>query len=257
MMTSDRKVYFLPYSMKSASLKLLKEESGWLALLNNGESQVKSNGHIVIKWGNAPLNALRFIPSRVLNADVTLAVSKIKFLSAVKGKPWAIEFSQDNQTANDWLKKGSRVLGRDTSTGYEGDGITVYRPGEHKEVGPHLFYVKYIPKDAEYRVHVVGGKVIEVSRKVMPYGKKPIDGGWEIRTFKNGFVYQSSGISVPECVKEAALDAVSFCKLDFAGVDVIYNELHGKAYVLELNSAPGIEGQTIPKYIEAFKQMLG
>ena len=40
--------------------------------------------------------------------------------------------------------------------------------------------------------------------------------------------------------------------LDFGAVDLIWNEHENKCYVLEVNSAPGIEGTTLQQYVTAF-----
>jgi len=49
-----------------------------------------------------------------------------------------------------------------------------------------------------------------------------------------------------------ALAAVSALGLDFGAVDIIYNEHENQYYVLEVNTAPGLEGTTVEKYAEAF-----
>ena len=42
--------------------------------------------------------------------------------------------------------------------------------------------------------------------------------------------------------------------LDFGAVDVIWNEHESKAYVLEINTAPGLEGSTVEDYKEFFNR---
>ena len=39
--------------------------------------------------------------------------------------------------------------------------------------------------------------------------------------------------------------------LKIGAVDIIWNELENKCYVLEINTAPGLEGTTLVKYTEA------
>ena len=57
-------------------------------------------------------------------------------------------------------------------------------------------------------------------------------------------------------VKEQAVLSVKAVGLDFAGVDVIWNDKQKKAYVLEVNTAPGIEGQTVVNYAKAMWDMI-
>jgi D-alanine-D-alanine ligase-like ATP-grasp enzyme len=42
--------------------------------------------------------------------------------------------------------------------------------------------------------------------------------------------------------------------LDFGAVDVIWNEKEDKYYVLEVNTACGLEGTTLDKYVEQFRR---
>jgi D-alanine-D-alanine ligase-like ATP-grasp enzyme len=42
--------------------------------------------------------------------------------------------------------------------------------------------------------------------------------------------------------------------LDFGAVDVIWNEKQQRAYVLEVNTAPGLEGQTVDDYARGIKE---
>jgi D-alanine-D-alanine ligase-like ATP-grasp enzyme len=44
--------------------------------------------------------------------------------------------------------------------------------------------------------------------------------------------------------------------LDFGAADVLFNARRNQAYVLEVNTAPGLEGQTVNDYAEAFKEMI-
>ena len=56
-----------------------------------------------------------------------------------------------------------------------------------------------------------------------------------------------------ELVKQAVL-ACTISRLDFGAVDVIYNTHQNKYYVLEVNTAPGLEGQTVTIYANAILQ---
>ena len=55
----------------------------------------------------------------------------------------------------------------------------------------------------------------------------------------------------PEGIVEQAKRSVIEAGLDFGAVDVIYNVHHKKAYVLEVNTAPGLEGTTLEVYARA------
>ena len=44
------------------------------------------------------------------------------------------------------------------------------------------------------------------------------------------------------------------CGLDFGAVDVLWNERQQKAYVCEVNTAPGLEGITLDNYLKEIKE---
>lgn len=62
------------------------------------------------------------------------------------------------------------------------------------------------------------------------------------------------GINPPAQVTEQSLNAIGVIGLDFGAVDVIWNQQKQMAYVLEINTAPGLEGTTLENYIKAFKE---
>ena len=49
-----------------------------------------------------------------------------------------------------------------------------------------------------------------------------------------------------------AIKAVELCGLYFGAVDMIWNAYKKQGYVLEINTAPGLEGQTVENYAEHF-----
>src|SRR5690606_23689172 len=119
------------------------------------------------------------------------------------------------------------------------------------------FWVKYKKKKDEFRVHVAFGRVIDVQRKALrqtDHEGNPIDTtkiDFRIRNLAHGFIFKRHDISVPSCVTEEAVKAVEALGLDFGAADVIYNAAEGKAYVLEVNTAPGLEGTTVESYTNA------
>jgi glutathione synthase/RimK-type ligase-like ATP-grasp enzyme len=78
------------------------------------------------------------------------------------------------------------------------------------------------------------------------------DVNWQVRNHHNGFVFTRSGFDTPEAVSKAAMDAMRILGLDFGAVDVVYNSRENRAYVLEVNTAPGLEGSTVDDYANYF-----
>ena len=74
-----------------------------------------------------------------------------------------------------------------------------------------------------------------------------------IRNHANGWVFCREDIKInnKNDLFNQALLACNAANLDFGAVDIIYNQKQKKYYVLEVNTAPGLVGQTIIKYANA------
>lgn len=138
--------------------------------------------------------------------------------------------------------------------GHSGAGIVIASSPE--EIVDAPLYVEYIPKKEEYRVHVFKGQVIHSSRKARKKDVPDEEVNWKVRNHKNGFIFQHENFELPEECVVKAKEAVALCGLDFGAVDIIWNDKQQKAYVLEINTAPGLEGKTLEAYANAFKECL-
>ena len=107
----------------------------------------------------------------------------------------------------------------------------------------------YKKKKHEYRVHVFNGEVIDITQKKKRKGAEFLD--TKIRNHKNGWVYAREDITEPEDLRQQAARAMYAVGLKFGAVDLIWNELENKSYVLEINTAPGLTGATLEKYAQA------
>ncbi|CAN5950619.1 unnamed protein product [Sphagnum jensenii] len=75
---------------------------------------------------------------------------------------------------------------------------------------------------------------------------------WIATTSSNGFIYARNNV-FPEILRdEIAIAATTALGLDFGAVDIIEDK-NEKLYVLEVNTAPGLEGKTVELYAEAFR----
>ena len=139
-----------------------------------------------------------------------------------------------------------------------GTGPMVLRPRHHAQ-GRNLFVVngmqellnvveskprvfsqgwyasELIDKVAEYRVYVVSGKVVTVAEKT-PHDRTQV--AWNVA--QGGRFDVVNWGAWPMNVCEVALKAFDLIPdLDFSGVDVM-TDASGRAYVIELNSAPSL-----------------
>jgi len=158
--------------------------------------------------------------------------------------------------AQKWLGEGFTVFARTVLSGHSGIGIIMMEP-EHIDTHQTQarLYTKYIPKNDEFRVHVVGDKVILVQRKGLKEEFKGDDVNWKIRNLANGFIFARNNIQTPQDVIDQALLAIRSSGLDFGAVDVIWNAKRAQAYVLEINTAPGLVGTTVEDYAKALGEL--
>lgn len=172
------------------------------------------------------------------------------------------EFTTDKRTAVDWLARGNVVIARTILNGNSGAGIVLIEPKELLDMGYNLvdapLYVKYVPKKQEYRVHVFQGQVVDVQRKARRQDVADDQINWRIRNHDNGFIFARGEAlgDVPEDVLEQAVKAAAGVGLDFGAVDVIFNDKQQQAYVLEINTAPGLSGSTLDGYVNRFKELM-
>lgn len=104
--------------------------------------------------------------------------------------------------------------------------------------GEGNYYISaFIPKVAEYRVFIVSGRVVWVAQKTPG---NPDDVAWNVA--RGGRFDNVRWDQWPLKAVRVAREAFLLSSLDFGGVDVMV-DADGKAYVLEINSAPS---QTSP-----------
>lgn len=248
-----------PYKQGSKSAKALKEALGLKLIKHENSSFKGSPEKIIINWGSSNLPE-EVKKCKILNDDesVQIASNKKTFFEKVKGLVNIPEFTTDRNVAEKWLEDGEVVVIRELLTGSAGKGIRLFSNVSDFVNYNHnaaKLYVKYVPKKDEYRVHIVNGEVIDVRRKALK-GDVPKElANWKIRNHDGGFIFQKSGFVPPKEVLVEACKAINTIGLHFGGVDVVWNNFRKKAYVLEINTAPGLEGSTIEHYKEAFKKI--
>lgn len=155
-------------------------------------------------------------------------------------------------TSKEVAKTWDKIVCRRLLTSHSGNGIIIVEGNEEIPNAP--LYTRYIKKASEFRVHVAFGSVIDVQRKVRDPDREIVD--WQVRSHQNGFIYVRNDVHAPEDVRSQALKVMRHTGLEFGAVDVIWNEREQRAYVLEVNTAPGITGQTTRSYGDAFRAYL-
>lgn len=262
--------FLFPYKAGSVSAKELSKALG-IKRIKADNSRFRGNPtKKVINWGSSTLpdEALK---CQVINKPeaVAIAANKLTFFNAIKAYNQGVDTLEDyiNQplfaTSRDSVESLRAIdhklviVERHKLTGNSGEGITVIEPDQPlSEAAPQL-YVQYIPKKSEWRIHVLNGVAVDIQRKARNTEVPDEQVNWRVRNHANGFIFaRNEGEAPPEGVISQAILAVQAIGLDFGAVDVIYNEKQAAAYVLEINTAPGLTGSTLEGYVKRFTEMM-
>lgn len=263
-----KQVRLYSWNFASEGAKHLSQALGVKRIREEKSHFTGGPGKIVINWGRSSFDNKEATKCRIINHPdkVARASNKLSFYEFLHGKfdpdllvPW----TKDVNEAISWVsKEGVSVFARTKVNASGGDGIVDMNKDDPDSFVKAPLYTRYVPKSDEYRVHVMGGEVFLVQRKGL---RKTDDEGrpinpdnvnWKIRNLANGFVFTRTDVRPPEAVTNAALALYPHLELDFYAADVIWNTKTSRAYVLEVNTAPGLSGSTIGDYVGAFKKLL-
>jgi glutathione synthase/RimK-type ligase-like ATP-grasp enzyme len=242
-MNRNSKFRVYPYKQGSRSAKQLAFALEGKVLKHVGSKFKPCVGDVVVNWGAG--NTPPFGHATTLNADVSTAQCKLRSFKALREAGVRVpDFWEDKALIP---LEAFPVVCRTKLRGHSGDGIVIADTPDDLVAAP--LYVRYVKKKHEFRVHVFGGEVFFIQRKARrPEIENP---DWRIRNLQGGFVFvKTDAADIPENVLEQAAMAQQALGVDFGGVDVIFNEKDQKAYVLELNTACGLETRTAEKYAD-------
>lgn len=235
----------------SDGAKELAKELGILRLKREGSKYIPGKGKIIINWGDSAMPK-HLLQSKVINNphNIALVTNKLKFFDLMKDTDVRIpEFTTDKNVAIMWIAEGHVVVERHKLQGHSGEGIRIVEKGVDIQKAP--LYTKYVPKKDEFRVHFVGDKIIYVQQKKRKVDVPDENVNWKVRNNANGFIYAREGVEIPPDVTEQAMRTIKACGLDFGAIDILYTKKTQQATVLEVNTAPGLEGQSIKDYAKA------
>lgn len=241
-----------PYRAGSRSAKALANALQGRVLKRAGSKYRFREGDLVINWGatDCPFNG-RGVTNQPEAIDP--ASNKLTCFQMMKDARVNIPrfWTRKEEIPDDAFP----VMCRTKLRAHSGDGIVVAE--RRDQLVPAPLYTQYIRKKHEYRVHALrkpGGGVesIITQRKAKRNGVD--DANFMVRNLANGFVYVVDN-NPPESVRQEAAKALESTGLAFGAVDVIYNQKQNQAYVLEINTAPGLEDRTAEAYARAFKEI--
>lgn len=254
--TSPR-VRVLPYKAGSASAKLLSEQLSAPRLKVDGTSKFRSRlTDTVINWGSSDLPSNLLSAGTILNhpSVVALSSNKLAALSVLtdEGVP-CLTFTTDPEQVRTWLREGHVVFARTLLNSHSGRGI-IQLEGAEAAIPNAPLYTLYKKKQHEYRVHVLPDGSVSVRQKRKRNGIEVSD--YRIRNHAGGYVFAHELSYLPEDLVSVAMQATRALDLDFAALDILYNHRDNQCYVIECNSAPGLDNSSARMYAEAFRRRI-
>lgn len=256
-------LYIYPWDERSNGAREIKDALKIRRILHRNSKFQGTKDTTVINWG-ATTVPTEVMKCRIINhpSIAEKNADKLLFFHQMEtNKGGRIpEWTTKKDVVGDWISKGKTVVARTKTRAKSGAGIVFFEDLQNFVSAP-LFTV-YVPKKEEYRVHFAFDEMIDIQQKVLrktddsgnPIDPKKVD--WRVRNAKNGFIFIRNNLHTPTDVVDQAMQCAKASGLDFGAVDVVWNEKTNKAYVLEINTAPGIEGTTIESYVTAFRKAL-
>lgn len=245
-----------PYVVGSASARELARGLGTKQVRENGRYRPRATD-IIINWGNPRVaSAWGRMPHRILNSPAAIARGGNKLAAFAAFRSAGVrtpEWTTNQEEAAQWIRDGKTAVCRTLLNAHSGRGIVIASNIEALVRAP--LYTQYTKKKKEFRIHVFRGEVIDVQEKRR---RRDYQGevNSQVRSYHTGWVYCREDIAEPAGIRDLAIAAVGALALDFAAVDIIWNERSNTCYVLEVNTAPGLQGTTLNSYINAIRRVI-
>lgn len=256
-------IFIYPYKAGSKSTVALAQKLPAKVIKRENSNFKPSNSKIVVNWGSTRLPEEFNKCAAVFNSPnaVRESSNKLSFFQKVAAapeerRPKIPPFTTVKDIAAEWLREGARMLfARTVLNGSSGEGIVkVTSEQELANIPEGTLIVKYIPKRREFRLHFTSVRPNQpfcTQEKKLRVTNREGQVDFHIRNLDNNFVFVRDLPDLPPVVLSEAAKAFALSGLDFGAIDVIYNEKEKQAYVLEVNTAPGLEGSTLDDYQQA------
>lgn len=112
------------------------------------------------------------------------------------------------------------------------------------ETNGYGYIVPIVHVDTEFRIHVLGNEAVKMFKKT---GGELTD-NIPVRSSYKGWHYERVGADSFPQGRRLAVDLLSQLGLSFGAVDLGFNRTENRYYIFEVNSAPGLNTETLQLY---------
>lgn len=232
-----------------------------LRIRSGGGSRFRGRSEdLILNYGSSSLAQTIIGEARILNNPVNVGYAsnkRIAFDMFRRADVKTVQYTTDGEEAQTWVDAGDVVYARTRLSGHSGEGIVIATNNEELHgdgVGPTLpsapLYTKGISAQRrEYRIHVMHGVITNIQQKKRVNGYADLPEYSDIiRNHHTGWIYATQQAEPNNQAKVEALKAIEALGLDYGAVDIITRR--DEAWVLEVNTAPGMTGSNAERFAE-------
>lgn len=219
----------------------------------------KAKCDLFIRWGNTEEfpNLRHKKELNTLSAVLKTTNKLVMLQTLLEAGVATLEFSNDPAVIDEYKDNEGNVYIRNKA------GVVRY--GNDYDASRDLYFSRPIRfKRREYRVHVFNGKVLGAYEKVplvssTAENQSPTAAENRPKLFKSDtckFVrcdLELEGCRVNAAAQQLCIDGVNALGLLFGGVDLVRNK-HGEFTIVEVNSAPGLNGLNVDRWVQAITE---
>lgn len=244
------KILANPFSFPSA--KILRdgivERTGAKIIVTSHPERIH-NGDIVIRYGNSlPCNSFA----------IETGINTREFISTVSNK---LRFSNLMQSAGIYSPVFSKeqpeefpVMIRESLTSSGGKGIHIASSMEEFSgiFNNYFYWTKFIMLDFELRVHVVNGNIVRIFKK-----EENFDQEFPIRNNAVCHFALKDNETYPKLKPIISkISEIELFKRQVFGLDIAWDKKKQEYFVIEINSAPGLNEHTCEFYADYISSKL-
>jgi glutathione synthase/RimK-type ligase-like ATP-grasp enzyme len=216
---------------------------------------------IIIRYGN-----VRTVNRKGFTANPKYEINTIEAINNARNKFKSLQMMEEGGCRVPKATEDVPVIGNGQRTiwfarkKYHHKGLDIVvcktnRELEQAKTDGAEYFVQYVPIGKEYRYHVFGDKILQACIKFKEAGNGGVGADTDIiRNLDHGWKFAE--IEPQPKASEYAIKACRALGLHFGAVDIIEEQGHTLLYVLEVNTAAGLDNKRLEAYIKAFKNYI-